>query len=173
MKRFFIVILSIIFLCENINAEEITFVYTEWFDYYPIGVNSIRIESKDMYRWFKIEDDNRIETEEYYDELEGYEKIEESKKTFYRVINNDYILINRYGQIVRDTNECIKALCTRRKMEKYIPHKEEEPNEEEPTINPNTFDPIYLYYFSLMVCILILVLLNHRKINLVMSNRWK
>lgn len=181
MKRFLIVILSM-FLCMLVHAEEIEYIYSEWVDYYPEGVEEIRIESQDRYKWYKIENDERIETEEYYDYLEGYEKIEETKKTFYRVINSEYIVLDASGRLVKDYHYCDKHICIETKVEPFVPKEveEETPDIPEPTkppeeviINPNTFDPIYVYYSLLFVCIIVTIGINHRKIFLVLSNRFK
>ena len=161
----------------RINAQiygPFEFVYTDWLDYYPEGVDEIRIESQDRYKWL-IDGE---ESEEYYDYLEGYTRIDESKKTFYRVINNDYIVLDSSGRLVTDLNECRKAFCVVVNLKPYIVNEEEEPEPEEPTpsnppeeefINPDTYDPIYTYIISLILCIFVLFIINKRKINLVMS----
>lgn len=176
MKKVFVFILSLLFV-SVVYSEEIPYEYTEWFDYYPEGVNEVRIESQDRYLWFKIENDEEIRTEEYYDFLEGYEKIEESKKTFYRVINSSYIILDADSNLVKDDIECRKAFCTKMSITPYNPNQEDDeppkPPEEEIIVNPDTNDPICIYYSLLVVCFFSLLLIIYRKIYLVMSNRWK
>ena len=183
MKRFLMVMLSIFCLCSFVYAKEIEYIYSEWFDYYPEGVEEVRIESQDRYKWYKIENDNRIETEEYYDYLEGYEKILESKKTFYRVINSEYIILDNYGRLVKNLDYCNKNICMEIKIKPFVPKEEDIPlppsppkttsPSEEVIINPDTFDPINVYYSLLIICFILTITINHRKIFLVLSKRWK
>ena len=173
MRKVLMVIFSMFLLCEIVHCKEIDYIYSDWEEKYPEEIEEIRIESQDRYRWFTIEDENRIETEEYYDYLEGYEKIEDSKKTFYRYIISDYIILNARGELVKDSEECRKEFCTRINLKP--PSNEEEPDEDvvEEIVNPNTFDPIYIYYYVFMIGFLVLIIVNIGKIYLVMSNRWK
>lgn len=103
-----------------------------------------------LYKTYDIEKEY---INEYYKELEGYKKIEESEKMFYRYITNDYIITNVKGEIVKDLDYCEKSACTI----KYIIKPEEEiieeiPPKTEDIINKN----IILLMFSLISLIIII-----------------
>ena len=173
MKRLFYVILStLLFICfckEVYAYDDIVFIYSDWVDYYPEGVESIRIESQDRYLWYKEEDGQSFETEDYYDYLEGYEKIEDSKKTFYRVINNEYIVINGNGELIKNFDYCRKVFCTKIYITPFVPKEEEptppdNPPDEEILINPDTFDPINTYIISFILCIFIIIVINSKRL---------
>ena len=168
MKKIFIVIISLFMGVLIVHGEEINYVYTEWFDYYPTGVEEIRIESQDRYRWFKIEDGQRIETEEYYDYLEGYEMIEGTLKTYYRVINSEFIVIGPDGELIHDSLHCRKVFCHKVYIQPYVVN---EPIEEEEIINPDTSDVLYLYYYSFSISLI--VLMTCVILYLVLSKLWK
>ena len=174
MRKICFGIFSLFIFCLIVHREVIEYSYSDWSEEYPSDIEEIRIESQDRYRWYKIENDERIETEEYYDSLEGYEKIEESKKTFYRYINEGFIMLNSKGELVKDTDECRKEVCLSISINNNPP-AEEPPNEEPPEEidNPNTFDPLYIYYCTFLIGFVLLVILNMVKIYLVLSNRWK
>lgn len=107
-------------------------------------------------------------TEDYYTEYDGYEKIESSKKTFYRYVTNDKVLLDGSGNLVTDPNYCIKSSC----YVEYIEKEEEKPVEEK-TVNPQTIDNIYYYFILLIMSIVGLFFVFKRKIFLVLSNRFK
>ena len=149
MKKVVILILSL-FICTYVYADDYEIVYTEWSSIFPEGVEEFRIQSEDRYLWYIInEQGDYEETEEYYAILEGYERIDSSKKTFYRVINNDYVVFDRNWELVTDLSKCVKVFCTQIFIKKYeIPQEEEPPKpkeEEEIIINPETYDGIYNY----------------------------
>ena len=172
MKKVFVVILSLFIGLIIVKAKPVEYEYTEWFSFYPEGVEEIRIESEDRYKWFKIENDERIETEEYYNFLEGYEKIEESKKTFYRVINSKYIILGPRGEVVYDSNYCIKIFCTAVAINPYVPPEENPPEEPiEEIVNPNTSDPLHLYYYSFIVAFVVLIIVSIARLFIVLSLR--
>ena len=134
-----------------------------------------------LYKTYEIE---KEVTEEYYVTLDGYKKIEDSKKTFYRYITNDYLVIDGYNNIVEDPERyCVKSFCTIVYLTKpNVPEQEEtveeEPPKETPKIpsNPKTLDNIYYYMMALLMSFTILIVLNRknlRKIFLVLSNRFK
>ena len=62
---------------------------------------------------------------------------ENSKKTFYRYITNEYLLFDVSGNLVTDSNYCIKSFCRLT----YVQHDEEENKNIIP--NPKTYDPLY------------------------------
>ena len=151
MKGIFKIILSFILLISTkIYAEELVYTFSEWSSEYPSNYPEIFIQSEDRYLWYIInEQGDYEETEEYYAILEGYERIDSSKKTFYRVINNDYVVFDRNWELVTDLSKCVKVFCTQIFIKKYeIPQEEEPPKpkeEEEIIINPETYDGIYNY----------------------------
>ena len=169
-KILFIILLS--FLCiYRVHAD--TMVYSNWIDYYPEGVDEFRIESEVRYRWFKIDEDgNRHETSDYYTEYEDYEIIEGSEKTYYRVINNEYVYITADGEYTFDSNECKKIFCAIVFLKPFEETQPEIPTIETPEepINPETLDNIYLYLSMLIVYIFIIIIYFYQKRNLVMSN---
>ena len=90
-------------------------------------------------------------TDEYYVELDGYEKLESSVKTFYRYITNDYLYFSTYGDIVYNESYCRKNRC----IKKYYNHEIEE--EQENIINPQTNDNIEDYFVLLIVGFIVIV----------------
>ena len=107
-------------------------------------------------------------SDKLYKVYDGFEKIESSKTTYYRYITNEKVLLDGFGNIVTDTNYCIKDEC-------YVAYvvKEEETPEAEETENPQTIDNIQYYFLSLIISTVILIILFRRKIFLVLSNRFK
>ena len=121
-----------------------------------------------LYKTYVIE---REETDEYLRECPGYIRIDESKKTFYRYIKNDYIIVSQDGEILEDDSSCVKTFC---RIE-YLEYTEEKPKEKVVKLNnPETYDDVEKYYILLIICSLILLLLLfYKKIFLVLSNRFK
>lgn len=120
-----------------------------------------------LYKTYRI---NKTITTEYYTSYEDYTKDEESLKTFYRYITNDYILVGPTGEIVTDESYCNKRLC------RIIYVGKEEPIEEEPIEevieNPVTGDNIYIYFILVIISITLIILsiIVVRKKHLVLSN---
>ena len=56
-----------------------------------------------LYRTYKLV---REYTKEYYSELEGYIKDENTKKEFYSYLLNDYVILDDHGNIVKNENYC-------------------------------------------------------------------
>ncbi len=176
MRKIIIIILSFLF-CSffyKINASEYI-TYSDWQEEYPSWLDEIFIQSEDRYLWYKEEVDNetgetkREEVIEYYKELDGYIKKEESKKTFYRYITNKKVLFDESGNIVYDDSECVKLYCSLRKLP-------EKPIEKPPDVieNPKTYDNIFVFLIiSFISFVSIVLLVNTRKIDLVMSNQFK
>lgn len=81
-------------------------------------------------------------TDEYYSNLEGYEKIENSKKIFYRYITNKVILYDVEGNVVFDEKLCQKSICIAKIMEEPKEEKPEQPPNEDIVENPKTLDNI-------------------------------
>ena len=152
MKKYFLCLLLFLY-ASKIYAFE--YEYTPWFDHYPQGVEEFRIESEERYLWYKEENGETIKTEEYFKELDGYIKIEESVKTFYRVLNSKEVYVDSKGNLVTDPHSCIKTRC---KVLKLVPYTENEENN-----NPNTKDDID-YYISLFIGSLSIIILNTKKI---------
>lgn len=96
-----------------------------------------------LYKTFRV---NKEYDEEYASEKEGYQKDISTKKTFYRYITNDYIILDAYGNIVTDDYYCEKSFCKAvfiKKEETVEDEKPVENDEEEITSNPKTCDPLY------------------------------
>lgn len=104
---------------------------------------------------YKTYDLEREYTKDYYTEYEGYIKDESTLRKYYRFIMNDYVIVNRSGKIITDSNDCIKELC----LIKYQ-YKEIE--------NLKTGDNIYLYSSSLILIVFLII-----KKYLVLSKRNK
>ena len=151
MKQYCIFIVFLLFVVlSKVKAEEFVYIYTDWFDYFPSDVESFRIQSEDRYKWYRINDNGDYEeTDEYYSTLDGYERIDDSIKTYYRVINNEFVIFDNEGNLIKDTNQCLKVFCAQVYLKKYEPHEEvptvPEVDHEEPIINPDTYDGIYNY----------------------------
>ncbi len=108
-----------------------------------------------LYKTYRLD---REYTSEYLVSKEGYEKDVNSKKTFYRYITNEYIIVDSAGNIVTDDHYCDKSFCKLIFLdqpatpEDPIPEPEPEPEPspepemEEPLIesiiNPKTYDGI-------------------------------
>ena len=143
MKK--IILFLLLFICiDKVHAEYYPrYTYSEFSPNYPVGYDSRFVDSEDRYLWYREITDpetaevTREETTAYYKELDGYIRIEESKKTFYRYITSPFVYINGNGEIVGDTEFCKKEIC----YVLWIKRNEEE----EEIINPQTFDNIYLY----------------------------
>ena len=173
MRRVLFFILSL-FVFNIVYAEEYHFVYTQWSSVFPQGVESFRIQAEERYRWYRINEQGDFEeTDEYFTNLDGYEKIEDSLRVFYRVLNNDYVVFNSNGELIEDLNRCRKVFCTRINLKKYEEPKEEEPIIEEPVtpspINPETYDGIYNYIFFFIICLVIIIIKIKRKSSYVES----
>ena len=108
-------------------------------------------------------------------ECPGYTRIEESKKTFYRYIKNDYVIVNADGEILEDESECGKSFC----MIEYLKYEDDDrPNEPTPNIikitNPKTYDGVDKSILMSIISFSILILvLFKKKIFLVLSNLFK
>ena len=173
MKKIFLIILSFLFcfVFEKVHASEYI-TYSDYQEEYPSWLNSKFIESEDRYLWYREiinEETNEVEreeTQEYYKELEGYIKIEESKKTFYRYITNPRVILDGSGNLVYDDAECAKMYCVVVRM----PTKPVE----EIIENPKTYDNIFVFLIIAFISFIsIVLLLDNYKINLVLSNRFK
>ncbi len=62
---------------------------------------------------------------------------EDSKKTYYRYITNEYLVFDIYGNIVTDNNYCVKSSC----FIKYV--KNDKKDVVDTITNPQTYDPLY------------------------------
>ena len=131
-------------------------------DYYLV-VTKYTYSDK-LYKTYEI---LRDVTNEYYKEYPGYEKIEESKTTYYRYITNDMVLLDSDGNIVTDNDYCKKSFCT----VAYLTKKEEV--EEETPNNPQTIDNVNYYIILLLASLVGIIVTFRKKIYLVMSNRFK
>ncbi len=166
--------LLLISFCVNVKALDTEFIYTDWFDYYPDDVEEVRIESEDRYRWYKIDEDgNRHETKDYFAEYEGYQIIEGTKKTFYRVINNAEVLRLKSGQLTLDRERCQKTFCMLITLKPYVIKPPEEPPATEEITNPETLDNIntYVYLFVISISTLIFIVYKRKNNNLVFNTK--
>ena len=117
-----------------------------------------------LYKTYEID---RIVTDDYYSEYEGYLRDDSSLTMYYRYITNKAVLVDGYGDLVTDSNYCIKEDC-------YVLYvvKEEVETPEEPE-NPETIDNIYMYVALLIISLIVLTIIFRRKIYLVLSNLFK
>ena len=170
MKKIFIIIICSFLFLNTINAEEFNFIYSEWIDYYPSGVEEFRIVSEDRYlfeRTYTDSNGNSVyeKTSEYYTELEGYTRIESSKKTFYKVINNSVVFVDENDNLVTNTVLCIKShYCKTKRLLRFIPSTNEVINEKIEIDNPKTGDNINTYLALFMISTIIMLkykLYNH------------
>ena len=118
-------------LMSNLNHSKVYYIYTD-----------------KLYKTYNLEKEY---VNEYYKELDGYQKDESTKKTFYRYITNDYIVVNEDGDLITNEDYCIKNFCKLL----YLVEKEE------PKIieNPKTLDNIYNYILVLFICFVSLLII--------------
>lgn len=93
----------------------------------------------------------------YFTNVDDYIKDENNKKTYYRYITNEYVILNADGKLVNDEKYCIKEYC----LLYYINKKDE-------IINPKTGDDFVKNVFVLIIFFLVIGV-----IYLVLSNRFK
>lgn len=180
-KKFFLIALFLVSI-SKLSAETFIIEYSEWLENYPKGVDEWIIEREERYKWT----DGENITEEYYSNYkEGYHKIENDHKTYYRYILNDRIPVDSQNNIITDLDYCTKEKCYLINLDKYRnieeePEEPEEPQEpQEPEIekvvyNPKTSDYILYYDIVLFICLISIVLILYKeKIILVLSNRFK
>ena len=108
-----------------------------------------------VYKTYRIEKEY---TSEYYSELDGYIKDESTMKTFYRYITNKYIIVDGYGNVVKDMGYCAKNFCALELLDEPEPEKVE---------NPKTGDFIqysFLILFASLIVISLLLYIFYRKI---------
>lgn len=139
-KKFFLFAILLIFT-SKLSAETFIFEYSEWSENYPKGVDEWIVESEERYKWTDGEDI----TEEYYSNYkEGYYKLENDHKTYYRYITNDAVVVDSQNNFVSDLNYCVKEKCYIIKLDKYrnieeepeVPKEPEEPEEPETPKTP-------------------------------------
>lgn len=162
MKKILVFILSFL-LCSfvyKVHAETYI-VYSEWSEEYPYWLRPIYYQSEERFLWYRevLNDETneleREETTEYYKELDGYIKIEESSKMFYRYITNSFILLDGERNIVYDNEYCVKNFCTSVRLPKK-PEVVEPPEEIE---NPKTYDNIFVFMIIAFISFVFIVLL--------------
>ena len=117
-KNFFLFAIFLIFT-SKLSAETFIFEYSEWSENYPTGVDEWIVESEERYKWTDGEDI----TEEYYSNYkEGYYKLENDHKTYYRYITNDAVVVDSQNNFVTDLGYCVKEKCyiIKQKNQKYL-----------------------------------------------------
>lgn len=169
MKKLFILFLFL-FCISKVDAAEYYITYSDWQEEYPYWLGEKFIEREDRYLWYReilnneTNEMEREETTEYFKELEGYIKIEESLKTFYRYITNERILLDGSRNIVYDLTYCYKNYCTSMKL----PSKPEEVEPPEEIENPKTYDNIFVFiivaFLSFVTIFLMIGSVNETKI---------
>lgn len=107
---------------------------------------------------------------EYKKEDSDCEIVPESKKTFYRYVTNDYVIVDASGNVLSNSDYCIKSFCRIIYLNKKEPVKEE--IKEKEIENPKTGDNINYLLLFFMISIIFL-LFRKRIINLVLSNCFK
>ncbi len=136
-KKFFLFAIFLIFT-SKLSAETFIFEYSEWSENYPKGVDEWIVESEERYKWTDGEDI----TEEYYNNYkEGYYKLENNHKTYYRYITNDAVVVDSQNNFVTDLGYCVKEKCYIIKLDKYRNIEEEPETQEKPNTpedEPNT-----------------------------------
>lgn len=129
-KKFFLFAIFLIFT-SKLSAETFIFEYSEWSENYPKGVDEWIVESEERYKWTDGEDI----TEEYYSNYkEGYYKLENDHKTYYRYITNDAVVVDSQNNFVTDLGYCVKEKCYIIKLDKYRKIEEEPEVPEEPEV---------------------------------------
>lgn len=112
---------------------------------------SVLVESlyhdKKMYKYidklYKTYTLDKKYTDDYYKEYDGYTKDETTKKTYYRYITNEFVVLDANNQIVTDEKYCNKYFC------KVVFLNKE--SEKEIVKNPKTYDPLYDYVILFIV----------------------
>ncbi len=139
-KKFFLFAIFWIFT-SKLSAETFIIEYSEWSENYPKGVDEWIVESEERYKWTDGEDI----TEEYYNNYkEGYYKLENDYKTYYRYITNDTVVVDSQNNFVTNLDYCKKEKCYIIKLDKYrnieeepeIPEEPETPEEPEVSEEP-------------------------------------
>lgn len=129
-KKFFLFAIFLIFT-SKLSAETFIFEYSDWSENYPKGVDEWIVESEERYKWTDGEDI----TEEYYSNYkEGYYKLENDHKTYYRYITNDAVVVDSQNNFVTDLGYCVKEKCYIIKLDKYRNIEEEPEVPEEPEV---------------------------------------
>ena len=129
-KKFFLFAIFLIFT-SKLSAETFIFEYSEWSENYPKRVDEWIVESEERYKWTDGEDI----TEEYYSNYkEGYYKLENDHKTYYRYITNDAVVVDSQNNFVTDLGYCVKEKCYIIKLDKYRNIEEEPEVPEEPEV---------------------------------------
>lgn len=177
MKKIFKFLFSLVLILNvyKIYASEIQLTYSEWSLMYPSGLDASFIESEDRYHFYKVVD-NQIEyIDEYYTELDGYIKDEESKRTFYRYITNPMLVFNSENEMLLDYQEyCKKNFCFIKSFVEPnmtdLSEKIEGPNysttdmfEISSTVPPMTGDNITFSFILLAISLAILLLIVIKK----------
>ena len=136
-KKFFLFLIFLIFT-SKLSAETFIFEYSEWSENYPKRVDEWIVESEERYKWTDGEDI----TEEYYSNYkEGYYKLENDHKTYYRYITNDAVVVDSQNNFVTDLGYCVKEKCYIIKLDKYRNIEEEPEVPEEPEVKEEPEEP--------------------------------
>ena len=112
MKKFLKVTLFVMMLVfsTTVFAKPLDYPYSEWSTLYPSGLDERFIDSEVRYRWYKFENGEVDYTEDYYTELEGYTRDDNSAKTFYRYITKN-LVIDGYNNVLQDDDYCRVNWC--------------------------------------------------------------
>ena len=113
MKKVIVFLTSIIMILAftKVNAAQVVLTYSEWSQDYPSGIPEIFIESETRYHFYRVVGNEVEYTDEYYTSLDGYERDDNSARTFYRYITNDRLVFNANNELVTNTFYCQKAFC--------------------------------------------------------------
>ena len=161
MKKIFLFFITFLFcsLFYIVKADEYI-TYSDYSEEYPYWLNEKFIQSEERFLWYKeiVNEETgeieREETNEYFKELDGYIKIEESKKIFYRYITNQRVLLDGSGNVVYDSNYCLKNFCKSVKL----PTKPVIENPSDEIENPKTYDNIFVFLIIGFISIVSIVL---------------
>lgn len=99
-------------------------------------------------------------TEEYLSSCGDLLKDEENKKTYYRYITNEYVIIDVNGNVVKDENYCRKLTC------ELLHIARENESLSNNIINPKTYDPLYdsIVLFIVGIITLIYFIVEKRRL---------
>ncbi len=130
----------------NISGNKVISTKGQYFD--DCTIHHIKYYSyiDKLYRTYRIKKEYE---EGYFSNLDGYIKDEESIKTFYRYIINDYIILDEDNNLVTNEDYCTKEFCR-------LVYIVNEP-QEEIIENPKTYDDIWNYIFLFIVSVTIII----------------
>ena len=143
MKKFLRILLFVIMFASitKIKAQELN--YSEWSTLYPSGLDESFVESEVRYKWYKVENNLLVYTDEYYAQKDGYTKDPVTKTTFYRYITNLSLIFNAQNELVDNTDYCKKNFCY---IKKFVTPTMVDMSEKD--INETTYENTSMYQLN-------------------------